>query len=223
MRALPAYYAGITFRSRLEARWAWTFDQYGWDWQYEPQGYALTTGWFCPQEPDWQDSDRRCGEVGEPDDLDTKDVSCWHVNYLPDFYVDQVGWVEVKGRLGIRDVQIAAMSALGERGGLPVAPDGDYLDGYTNADALHVVGSGGWDRRVTVNSLYKGLVYVGHEPWGDEYVLFHDAPEWADGWLPPPQRNDLTGLRRAAGTITDAIGGNGLPHVKFDRRGRLNA
>lgn len=29
-------YAGTRFRSRLEARWACTFDQLGWQWEYEP-------------------------------------------------------------------------------------------------------------------------------------------------------------------------------------------
>ena len=29
-------YAGIVFRSRLEARWAITFDSLGWPWKYEP-------------------------------------------------------------------------------------------------------------------------------------------------------------------------------------------
>lgn len=34
--AIPTEYAGVRFRSRLEARWACTFDQLGWEWEYEP-------------------------------------------------------------------------------------------------------------------------------------------------------------------------------------------
>lgn len=34
--AIPTRYAGVQFRSRLEARWAAFFDQVGWKWTYEP-------------------------------------------------------------------------------------------------------------------------------------------------------------------------------------------
>lgn len=33
---IPTAYAGVNFRSRLEARWACFFDNVGWDWAYEP-------------------------------------------------------------------------------------------------------------------------------------------------------------------------------------------
>ena len=35
-KAIPTKYAGHTFRSRLEARWAAFFDVCKWDWEYEP-------------------------------------------------------------------------------------------------------------------------------------------------------------------------------------------
>ena len=34
--AIPTTYKGIEFRSRLEAKWAFVFDQLGWSWEYEP-------------------------------------------------------------------------------------------------------------------------------------------------------------------------------------------
>ncbi len=34
--AIPTQYAGVNFRSRLEARWAAVFDLLGWKWEYEP-------------------------------------------------------------------------------------------------------------------------------------------------------------------------------------------
>lgn len=40
--ALPTYYRGITFRSRLEARWALVFDRLRIVWEYEPEGFV---GW----------------------------------------------------------------------------------------------------------------------------------------------------------------------------------
>jgi hypothetical protein len=35
-RGIPTRYAGIRFRSRLEARWAMCFDMLGWGYEYEP-------------------------------------------------------------------------------------------------------------------------------------------------------------------------------------------
>ena len=34
--AIPTTYKGIEFRSRLEAKWAFVFDQIGWPWEYDP-------------------------------------------------------------------------------------------------------------------------------------------------------------------------------------------
>lgn len=34
--AIPTFYKGVRFRSRLEARWAAFFDIAGWPWEYEP-------------------------------------------------------------------------------------------------------------------------------------------------------------------------------------------
>ena len=36
MNAIETTYNGVTFRSRLEARWAVLFDVIGWNWTYEP-------------------------------------------------------------------------------------------------------------------------------------------------------------------------------------------
>lgn len=36
MNAIPTKYAGVQFRSRLEARWAAFFDLLEWKWEYEP-------------------------------------------------------------------------------------------------------------------------------------------------------------------------------------------
>ena len=41
--AIPTVYRGIRFRSRLEAKWAFTFDIMRWPWEYEP--YDLE-GWI---------------------------------------------------------------------------------------------------------------------------------------------------------------------------------
>ncbi len=45
---LPSVYRNVKFRSRLKARWAAYFDLIGLPWQYEPEGYALPSGNYCP-------------------------------------------------------------------------------------------------------------------------------------------------------------------------------
>lgn len=43
-KPIETHYAGCRFRSRLEARWAVFFDHLGIVWQYESEGYELSTG-----------------------------------------------------------------------------------------------------------------------------------------------------------------------------------
>jgi hypothetical protein len=43
IKAIPTPYAGVNFRSRLEAKWAAFFDLVGWRWQYEPLDFD---GWI---------------------------------------------------------------------------------------------------------------------------------------------------------------------------------
>lgn len=47
-KAIETRYAGCHFRSRLEARWAVFFDVLGIEWQYEPEGFELPSGWYLP-------------------------------------------------------------------------------------------------------------------------------------------------------------------------------
>jgi hypothetical protein len=71
VQAIETWYAGVRFRSRLEARWAVAFDHLGIAWQYEPQGFVV--------------------RGGDPTDS-------WA--YLPDFYLPKTEtWLEVKGTL----------------------------------------------------------------------------------------------------------------------------
>ena len=48
IKAIETRYAGCRFRSRLEARWAVFFDALGIEWQYEPEGFELPSGWYLP-------------------------------------------------------------------------------------------------------------------------------------------------------------------------------
>jgi len=48
IKSLPSIYRQVQFRSRLEARWAAYFDLIGMEWQYEPEGFHLDCGNYCP-------------------------------------------------------------------------------------------------------------------------------------------------------------------------------
>lgn len=48
IKAIETRYAGCRFRSRLEARWAVFFDALGIRWEYEPEGFELSAGWYLP-------------------------------------------------------------------------------------------------------------------------------------------------------------------------------
>lgn len=48
MKAIETTYAGYKFRSRTEARWAVFFDDLGWSWEYEPEGFELRSGRYLP-------------------------------------------------------------------------------------------------------------------------------------------------------------------------------
>jgi hypothetical protein len=49
IKALPTFYRGYHFRSRLEARWAVFFDCLNIKWEYEIEGYELDGGeWYLP-------------------------------------------------------------------------------------------------------------------------------------------------------------------------------
>jgi hypothetical protein len=51
IKAIETRYKGYRFRSRLEARWAVFFDHLGLRWQFEPEGFNLTSrglGYYLP-------------------------------------------------------------------------------------------------------------------------------------------------------------------------------
>ena len=66
--AIPTYYKGVFFRSRLEARWAVIFDRLGIDWHYETEGYdiQIDEGITIRYLPDFQ---LRGGSIRCPDPL----------------------------------------------------------------------------------------------------------------------------------------------------------
>ena len=74
---MPTYYRGITFRSRLEARWAIILDELGIDWEYEPEAIVIDQTYHFP---------------------DTYNPEIF--SYLPDFWLPEYrAFMEVKGSL----------------------------------------------------------------------------------------------------------------------------
>lgn len=71
INAIPTQYKGIEFRSRTEARWAVFLTELGIEWEYEPEGYQLLSGWYLPDfwlpqidaflevKPDWVKTEDR--------------------------------------------------------------------------------------------------------------------------------------------------------------------
>lgn len=59
IKAHPTNYAGVTFRSRLEARWAAMFDLIGWSWEYEP---IDLNGWTPDFRVHWDCHHSECPE-----------------------------------------------------------------------------------------------------------------------------------------------------------------
>lgn len=85
MKAIETTYAGIRFRSRLEARWAVFFNHLGIAWQYEAQGYECALRLFMSSDPTW--ATRTFG-------------------YLPDFWLPELGlYAEVKGSLTVPETE----------------------------------------------------------------------------------------------------------------------
>ncbi len=48
LQPITTRYKGHRFRSRLEARYAVFMDSLGVEWQYEPEGFALASGFYLP-------------------------------------------------------------------------------------------------------------------------------------------------------------------------------
>jgi hypothetical protein len=48
VKSIPTYYSGIKFRSRLEASYAKSFDDYKIRWAYEPEGYNINGTYYLP-------------------------------------------------------------------------------------------------------------------------------------------------------------------------------
>lgn len=48
VKPIPTFYAGVRFKSRLEARWAVFFDSLDVEWTYEAEGFQLPSRWYVP-------------------------------------------------------------------------------------------------------------------------------------------------------------------------------
>ena len=120
IKAIPTYYQGVRFRSRLEAKWAALFDQLNWAWTYEP--YDLE-GWA----PDFAIKGKK-GDIL----VEVKPVP--GADYSPEFdkaINHQVSWE--------RHVLLLGHS--------PIQEDGRFYIGLCNEPCPGFC-SGGWERAV---------------------------------------------------------------------------
>lgn len=79
IQSIPTTYAGCTYRSRTEARWAVWFDAVGLRFQYEAEGFSIRSGYYLPDFwiADWnmffevkgaeptEEECRKCAELSE--------------------------------------------------------------------------------------------------------------------------------------------------------------
>lgn len=76
---IPTFYAGVTFRSRLEARWAVFFDVLDVPWRYEPEGFQCPSGWYLPDF--WLPHHKIWLEIKGAEseaEIDPTDLNRWH-------------------------------------------------------------------------------------------------------------------------------------------------
>lgn len=85
IKAKPTTYAGVTFRSRLEARWAAFFDICGLQWKYEPR-FDFIKGWL----PDFLITTSACEILAEVKPIDIayaeREYRCGKDVNLPDYH-----------------------------------------------------------------------------------------------------------------------------------------
>lgn len=95
VEAKQTVYAGIRFRSQLEATWAAFFDEFGWAWRYEPEDRAHP-GWL----PDFE----VCGVLAEVKPIEHIDFSAvsdaWFEKALGSSYVLLLGASPSKDAIG---------------------------------------------------------------------------------------------------------------------------
>jgi hypothetical protein len=99
IKPIETLYRGYRFRSRVEARWAIFFDVAGIPWQYEPEGFDLSSV-QAPSEVKllWASErmNERLGRSVHTGDVNQDDEG-WSMWYLPDFYLpEQDCWIEIK-------------------------------------------------------------------------------------------------------------------------------
>lgn len=100
-KGVPTKYNGIQFRSRLEARWAATFDHLGWEWIYEPIDLP---GWmpdFCLWVPPNE-------QISRPFLVDVKPFTKYRDLYLTTPKIERA----MEGRWGSYEALIIALHPL---------------------------------------------------------------------------------------------------------------
>jgi hypothetical protein len=161
--AIPTEYKGVKFRSRLEAKWAIFFDTLGIEWEYEPQGYEIGTG-YDAHWPRYLFSDgetlpfqtRESAElhIKLAKEIVDKDITILDVSeplgsldpnlewYLPDFWLPGLEvWAEVKGQFGWEELRTAVRATDGFSKTLPNVGLKDLRDPRNTVAGLLYLGN----------------------------------------------------------------------------------
>lgn len=187
IKPIPTLYAGLTFRSRLEATWAAFFDNLGWTWRYEP--FDLD-GWVPDFEIQTSKGNRRLLVEVKPIDL-TK-IDCSNIektpygkvlNHVDDFNVLLLGTSPVV----FYSYYCAGIFLEGERGE-DYRCCGDGTEKYRSDNAAFKNQGdglsptyGSWECWLTNQDSYKNFVYEDEK--GHIEYLFNDAiSKTTRGW-----------------------------------------
>lgn len=191
---IPTEYKGVKFRSKLEARWAVFFDTLGIEWDYEPQGYEIGTGYmaYYPRYL-FSDGETIPYETREGAELRIKfakefkgiDISILDVLeplgsldpllewYLPDFWLPGLEvWAEVKGQFGWEELRTTARAVDGFSRDLPNVTKSELKDPRNTVAGLLYLGNiPNPDRNSRTGSHVIFRNYKGVTPYEVKFVL----------------------------------------------------
>ena len=98
IKAIETRAYGCLFRSRTEARWATFLSEARFNWEYEPEGFELPSGWYLP--------DFRVSANG---------TSIWLEVKPPVNHVDDPRWAELAEQSGMMIFTVRGMHRVGDR------------------------------------------------------------------------------------------------------------
>jgi hypothetical protein len=141
IKPIETVYKGYRFRSRLEARWAVFFDECGFDWEYEPEGFDVDGVKYLPDFR-LRNVDGRCGYVedgvlyvevkGEMDEESLTKIDAFAIP-IPVYVVGGIPYGE-----SIYDYFMEIVDYFGNNSGYYIFYSFSYVDGDNYSAGLFV-------------------------------------------------------------------------------------